>query len=224
MGGRQRAKMNIPMCAACVLLCLTLFSCYLCGGLFAKYTTSGAGDDSARVITFGDLTLKEEGDFVEKDGKNNFIVTPGVGLRKDVELSFTGSEAATYIFVEVETEYTTADNYTFTYESGEKTMLQWSVVKKTDSDPEGWTFLSGTDGKYVYYRELEPNVSFSGVDIIAGPVVDSDVDGQVLVNATTKSDIASLKGKNISIVLRAVAVQAGGFENAEKAWESVAGK
>lgn len=53
MKNRQpRAKMNIPMLCACVLLCLTLFSFYLTGGLYARYITRAEASDSARVAMF----------------------------------------------------------------------------------------------------------------------------------------------------------------------------
>ena len=48
----RQPKINIPMCAACVLLCLTLFSFHMSGGLYARYTTSAFGSDSARVARF----------------------------------------------------------------------------------------------------------------------------------------------------------------------------
>ena len=35
-----------------VLFCLVLFSTYLTGGLYARYTTSASGSDSARVASF----------------------------------------------------------------------------------------------------------------------------------------------------------------------------
>ena len=40
------------MCIACILFCLTLFSCHLCGGLYARYTTTASAGDSARVARF----------------------------------------------------------------------------------------------------------------------------------------------------------------------------
>ncbi|MBO5253534.1 MAG: hypothetical protein J6C51_06300 [Clostridia bacterium] len=53
MKNRQpRAKMNIPMLCACVLLCLTLFSFHLTGGLYARYTTRAEAADNARVAKF----------------------------------------------------------------------------------------------------------------------------------------------------------------------------
>ena len=52
MSQMPRAKMNIPMCIACVLLCLTLFSMYLTGGLYARYISRDEGEDFARVAEF----------------------------------------------------------------------------------------------------------------------------------------------------------------------------
>ena len=47
-----KTKLNIPMCAAVVLLYLTLLSIHLTSGLFARYTTTVTASDSARVAKF----------------------------------------------------------------------------------------------------------------------------------------------------------------------------
>lgn len=60
----HQPKMNIPMCLAAVLLCLTLVSCHLCGGLYAKYTATGYGEDTARVAKFD---VSEESVLISKD-------------------------------------------------------------------------------------------------------------------------------------------------------------
>ena len=49
MGNR---KFNIPMCAAFILFILTLISMHLTSGLFARYTATATGTDSARVAKF----------------------------------------------------------------------------------------------------------------------------------------------------------------------------
>ncbi len=46
------ARVNIPFCIAAVLLCLTLVSMHLTSGLFARYSASAEGHDSARVAKF----------------------------------------------------------------------------------------------------------------------------------------------------------------------------
>lgn len=48
----KKNKVNIPLYAAAVLLCLTMISVYMTSGLYAKYTTSTTGSDSARVAKF----------------------------------------------------------------------------------------------------------------------------------------------------------------------------
>ena len=52
MGRSAKAKKNIPLRLAAVLLCLTLASTYLVSGLLARYTSQGSGGDAARVAGF----------------------------------------------------------------------------------------------------------------------------------------------------------------------------
>ena len=204
----KTAKVNIPMCVAAILFCLTLFSAHLTSGLYAKYITTESGSDAARVITFGDLTLSETGDFY---AENKLMIIPGVDLTKKATVDFSGSEAETYVFVAVEasSEWQTTDNKTFFILNNEKTAMQWRIA-------EGWTLLTSENGAYVYYRKLAPNSTLVGVDIIAD-------NGKIAVSdRITKSEIESMTG--ISIKLRAAVVQSGGFENPEAAWNSVAAK
>ena len=61
---KRNTKLNIPMCVACVLLCLTLVSIHLTSGLYARYTSADAGVDSGRIAKFdikhGRYKLSEE--------------------------------------------------------------------------------------------------------------------------------------------------------------------
>ena len=200
----NRTNVNIPMCLAAILLCLTLLSLHWTSGLYARYSTSEAGSDSARVIRFGDLTLTEEGDFYE--GKN-LMILPGVDLQKKAMVSFDGSESATYVFVEVApTKWETADHKAFSILSNDEAVMQWQIA-------EGWTFLEADGGTYVYYRELAPNTELDRVDILAE-------EGKITVSgAITRKDIQNLTG--VSIKLRASVVQSGGFENPAEAWKSI---
>ena len=45
-------KLNVAMCVAFVMLCLTLVTTYMTAGLLAKYTTGDNASDSARVAKF----------------------------------------------------------------------------------------------------------------------------------------------------------------------------
>lgn len=64
MTKHHKVKFNIPMCSAVVLLCLTLFSCHLCGGLYAKYVTTDRGNDAAGVARFD---ISEDGAYFSED-------------------------------------------------------------------------------------------------------------------------------------------------------------
>lgn len=55
---RNTPKLNIPICIAAVLFCLTLFSTYFVSGLYARYTSSRRNGGSARVAVF---SVKGEG-------------------------------------------------------------------------------------------------------------------------------------------------------------------
>ena len=61
---KKAANINVPMCLAGVLFCLTLFSFYMCGGLYAKYTSVGSEEDSARVARFD---VSEDGVYFSED-------------------------------------------------------------------------------------------------------------------------------------------------------------
>lgn len=48
----RQFKTNLPMFMAMILLCLTLITTHLTGGLYAKYSTNAQSDDSGRVALF----------------------------------------------------------------------------------------------------------------------------------------------------------------------------
>lgn len=211
----KTAKINIPMCIASVLLCLTLISIHLTGGLYAKYITSSSAEDSARVITFGDITITESGSFDGTAATKGMII-PGVNLQKKAVVDFAGSESAVYVFVEVilSEHWTTTDNFLFSYKVNDSTgapFMTWAIEN-------GWTFLKKAEAAntYVYYRTLAPNTELKAVDIIAD-------DGAIAVSEyITKSEITSMT--EISVKLRASVVQSGGFDDADAAWTSIAAK
>jgi len=94
--GKKKAKLNIPLCAAAVLLCLTLVSIHLTSGLYARYTASATGSDSARVAKFdvavsiapadGGVTLSNE----NKSGSYTIIIEnkSEVAIEYSLALSF----------------------------------------------------------------------------------------------------------------------------------------
>ncbi len=96
MGRRRHEKGNVLMGIVAVLLCATLASIHLVGGLYAKYTTSASGSDSARVAKFS-ITQK----FLNE--KNEEItqaieakVTPGTTQSVKLEIANKSEVAVEY--------------------------------------------------------------------------------------------------------------------------------
>lgn len=186
-----------------VLFCLVLISTALLGGLFARYTTSGSGSDSARVVKFGALTMTETGDFVG-DTQKTAIVTPGVDLNKKVVISFDASEVATIVFVEVTAPFWTVENIA----DGDarrfhrqNKMLEWTIA-------DGWTYLPGSE--YVYYKELSPNTPLTA-DIIK--------DGVIQVSSSIKEGNIQTLLKDLHLIFRASVIQNDGSLTPETAWD-----
>ena len=208
MAKRERAKFNIPMVVACVLLCLTLFSLHFTSDIYARYTTQADGKDNAKVASFGNITLVESGDFANAE-KTAEIIPGDENLTKNAKVSFSGSEVAVYIIVEAELSdhWTTADNRTFSVRKGDEVQLEWSVA-------DDWTFIanSGTDRRYAYYKELDPNDVLTSSEIVKNG-------GKITVSEfIDRFEIKDLTG--IKISFRAYAVQKGDL-TPEQAWSKV---
>ena len=210
MGSNHKKRHNIPIYLACLLLCLTLISIHFSSGLYAKYTTTVSGSDSARVIKFGDITLTESDSSPITDDQK-FVIIPGVTIKKNPLISFAGSEAMTYIFVEIEVsshwDYALSDDkHLFTINTDQ---LRWQVS-------DGWTYLKKEGSNtYVFYRLLAPNVVLVDASVIS--------EGQIQVSSgITASDLTYLTSTgNPYINVRAMAVQGNGFDSATDAWNAV---
>lgn len=100
MEKERNAKGNILMYTAAVILCVTLLSMHLAGGLYARYTTGKGDSNSAKVAAFN---IEQEGTIFETIEAG---VTPGT--TKSAELIITNNS-------EVAVEYTlTVTNVTGT--------------------------------------------------------------------------------------------------------------
>lgn len=86
----HKTKMNIPMCLAAILFCLTLFSFYLCGGLYARYTTSDSGEDAARVARFD---VSEDGAYFSE---NLLIETVPGRVEREIVVTNNSEVAVAY--------------------------------------------------------------------------------------------------------------------------------
>lgn len=193
MAGKRLAKPNkrrLPLRAWLLYLAVATFA--LTGVTFSRYVASAHSQDGARVITFGDLTVTDSG---------SVQVQPGVAAPKDLTVHFDGSEAAVYVFAEVQGGWTRgADNRTYTYGGGS---LSWRVA-------DGWTHLQDN----VYYRELAPNTALDA-GLIDGSAVN-------VSENMTRTELEELS-KALHIHVQAAAVQREGGDTAETAWARVNG-
>ena len=199
---KRRTKVNIPICAAAVLLCLTMFSLHLTSGIYARYTATASGHDSARVIKFGELTI------TETTSKASQYIVPGGELVWGGTVNFTGSESATYVFLEIDL----TGNWVVT--NGNQTFSLYADVPSWTVHGD-WTHLDGTDDPYVYYMELDPNDTLT-----AQPIFVSD---SATLPQTISDDILTALN-TLSGSFRASVVQSNGFTSADpvaEAWASL---
>ncbi len=193
MAGKRLAKTNkrrLPLRAWLLYLAVVTFA--LTGVTFSRYVASAHSQDEARVITFGDLTVTDSG--VTQ-------VQPGVAAKKDLTVHFDGSEAAVYVFAEVQGGWTLGADGIYHDAAG---LMPWRVA-------DGWTHLQDN----VYYRELAPNTVLDA-GLIAGGTVD-------VSENMTRTELEELS-KALSIRVRAAAVQREGGDTAQIAWERLGGR
>ena len=194
MAGKRLAKPNkrrLPLRAWLLYLAVATFA--LTGVTFSRYVASAHSQDEGRVITFGDLTVTDSG---------SAQVQPGVAAKKDLTVHFDGSEAATYVFVELQgSGWQRGADGIYHDATG---LMTWRVA-------DGWTHLQDN----VYYRELAPNTVLDA-GLIAGGTVD-------VSENMTRTELEKLS-KALSIRVKAAAVQREGGDTAQIAWKRLSGR
>lgn len=194
MAGKRLEKPNkrrLPLRAWLLYLAVVTFA--LTGVTFSRYVASAHSQDEGRVITFGDLTVTDSG---------SVQVQPGVAAQKDLTVRFEGSEAATYVFVELKgSDWTRGADGIYHDAAG---LMTWRVA-------DGWTHLQDN----VYYRALSPNTALDA-GLIAGGTVD-------VSENMTRTELEKLS-KALSIRVQAAAVQREGGDTAQIAWERLSGR
>lgn len=220
----MKIKSNFMLRLASFLFVCVIVSTVTLAGLLARYVTSDGGSDSARVIKFNTVQITEN----NTNAGDQFIICPGVDIKKDVEVTFGGSEAATYVFLTIDASknwksFESGDNkYQHAYMLNEKECLTYEV-------DEQWSYHTSetNDDKktFVYYMYLDPNDSISDFEVIKD-------EGTIKVSryvtmddlATMVSVSGSVKKSLVDLDFKAVAVQANGFEDVTEAWNSVKNK
>ena len=116
----HKTKMNIPMYLAAILLCLTLFSFYLCGGLYARYTTSDSGEDAGRVARFD---VSEDGAYFSK----NLLIETAPG-RVEREIVVTNNSEVAVAYTVTIKNTTKNVPYSFSVDDSEPMLNECSVT------------------------------------------------------------------------------------------------
>lgn len=118
-------KKNLAMRAGTGLLALTLITSCFVGGTFAKYTTSGKGEDSARVAKFGVTVTGTGNTFAKEYAADDSSYTAGVTVSSTENVVAPGTKGNMAAFtlsgtpevaVKVSyaaTEFDLGDNWTF---------------------------------------------------------------------------------------------------------------
>ena len=193
MAGKRLAKPNkrrLPLRAWLLYLAVATFA--LTGVTFSRYVASAHSQDEGRVITFGDLTVTDSG---------SVQVQPGVPAEKDLTVHFDGSEAAVYVFAEVQGGWTLGTDGIY-HDAAD--LMTWRVA-------DGWTHLQDN----VYYRELAPNTALTA-GLIAGGAVN-------VSENMTRTQLQAAAG-TLHIRVQAAAVQREGGDTAQIAWERLSGR
>lgn len=183
------------------LVALLLAMCLVLGGVIGGTLAYLMTETPAVTNTFvagkiGTLTL------TESDDDKKFMVIPGVDIKKDPTVTFSGNNVAAYVFVKVEqTGWVTTDHKTYSCVDGKVT---WTIA-------DGWTHL----GNGVYYAVVDANANMAA-SIIAGNTI-------TVPNTVTKGDLAAFT-EGTSLKFTAYAVQKDTFADAQAAWSATFGK
>ena len=84
----RRPSGNIMMRLAAVLFCLVMFSTYLMGGLYARYTAKAGGNDNARVAKFDVVGTGDDLVEIEQAQQSNGDYLFTITNRSEVDVSY----------------------------------------------------------------------------------------------------------------------------------------
>lgn len=188
-----------------LLLCAVLVTGHIISGIYAAYVTENQGGDTARVISFGDITL-------ENDKDNNMTLLPGNDGKMQSYVTFAGSEAMTYVFVVI-TLPTDAWSYDGGILAAGNDDGKKNIQLKVNTD--AWKYHTTANGKVVLYKALDPNTELTNVTVFAD-------DGTVTVSTETTN--AQLSAASGSMKVDAIAIQGNGFDDVEAAWKAASSK
>lgn len=196
---------DLPVKSYIIYLCVALF--LTTGVTFSRYITTTTSGDGARVAQFGELSITES-TIPEK-----FIFAPGFTITTDPKVRFSPNEMSAYVFVAIDADswvFNEVSNDAYSYDGGK---LTWSV------NTDDWTYVTydSTEKTAVFYKLVPPGEELNNVSVIKD-------DTTVVSENVKRTDMDGITESFMDITFRAYAVQSGGFETAESAWNSVKNK
>ena len=117
MDSKRTPKLNIPMCAALVLLFLTLISIHLTSGLFARYTAESTAFDAARVAKFDVQCQLTQDTSNGKEGAFILNVTNNSEVAVKYKIVFTSDDSLDAKIADAAEETSVGNTITFTNEA-----------------------------------------------------------------------------------------------------------
>lgn len=145
MGKRQ--KINIPICAALVLLLLTLLTARMTGGLYARYTGTAYASDSARVAKFDvDTKVEQVEDSAGNAVEGQFVLTvtnrSEVAVEYDIAVTVTESVNAAVADATGSSLSADGKTVTFTNENWKLVPLTGTAKHTLQLSLDDWRFIT----------------------------------------------------------------------------------
>lgn len=170
MRKERSVKMNILMCIAMILLCVTLFSLFVVSNMYARYTESIDNGDSARVAKF---SIKPGDEFDEElkaktvPGKSESLI---LEIENDSEVAVEYTITVTKVTDNLPLEITLTPEDS-TGEDKNPNSISGDGGKKTSINISRQIPIEHTD-KFKLKMEWEPNSNDSEADLALMGMVD----------------------------------------------------
>ena len=198
-------KKSVSMKAVALLLVVILLIGCTIGGTIAYLMTNTKPVVNTFVAgDIGELTLSEsDTDPDTEDVQHNYLVIPGVDIKKDPKVSFSGHNVDAYVFLKVEADGWNVNSdadYFSQYFLDSEGYLEWYLA-------EGWEYYGEVERAQIYCRKVSANEKLDNVSVIK--------DDKITVSSKITKE--NLKDYTLpKLTFTAYAIQASGYDAALK--------
>ena len=193
-------KKSVSMKAVALLLVVILLIGCTIGGTIAYLMTNTKPVVNTFVAgDIGELTLSEsDTDPDTEDVQHNYLVIPGVDIKKDPKVSFSGHNVDAYVFLKVEAAgwNVSSDHTNFgMYYLDSQGALNWDIA-------DGWDYVKEDNGAFIYCRKVLATEVLNNVSVIKGDKI----------TVTSKVTKENLENPLPDLTFTAYAIQASGYD------------